>query len=103
MAAIESFMRASGTKAVIIGEMLELGNFSKKEHLRIINLLEEKKIQSFLVGDQFFQNKIISDNLFFYRNKKDLMNKFPLSKINAKNILIKGSRSVEMEKILESI
>ena len=103
MAAIESFMHASGTKAVIIGEMLELGNFSKKEHLRIINLLEEKKIQSFLVGDQFFQNKIISDNLFFYRNKKDLMNKFPLSKINAKNILIKGSRSVEMEKILESI
>ena len=103
MAAIESFMQASGTKAVIIGEMHELGNFSKKEHLRIINLLEEKKIQSFLVGDQFFQNKIISDNLFFYRNKKDLMNKFPLSKINAKNILIKGSRSVEMEKILESI
>ena len=82
--------------------MLELGDFSKKEHLRIINFLEKKKIKSFLVGDQFLQHQKISDNLFFFKNKEDLISKFPLSKIHAENILIKGSRSIEMEKILES-
>lgn len=103
IAALESFIKVSGSKAVLIGEMLELGDFSKKEHLRIINLLEKKKIKSFLVGDQFLQHQKISDNLFFFKNKEDLISKFPLSKIHAENILIKGSRSIEMEKILESI
>ena len=103
MAALESFIKVSGSKAVLIGEMLELGDFSKKEHLGIINLLEKKKIKSFLVGDQFLQHQKISDNLFFFKNKEDLISKFPLSKIHAENILIKGSSSIEMEKILESI
>ena len=81
--------------------MLELGKFSKTEHLKIINNLEKLKIKSFLVGNGFFNLKKHSPYLFFFKTKQDLMDKFPIEKIKSKNILIKGSRSLEMEKILE--
>ena len=101
LAAIESFVKLPGSKALILGEMLELGKFSKTEHQKIINNLEILKIKSFLVGNGFFNLKIDSPHLFFFKTKQDLMDKFPIEKIKSKNILIKGSRSLEMERILE--
>ena len=100
-AAIESFIKLPGSKVIILGEMLELGKFSKTEHQKIINNLEKLKIKSFFVGNEFFNLKKQSPNLFFFKTKEDLLEEYPIEKIKSKNILIKGSRFLEMEKILE--
>ena len=100
-AAIESFVKLKGSKVIIIGEMLELGKFSKTEHQKIIDNLEKLKIKSFFVGNEFFNLKKQNPNLFFFKTKEDLLEEFPIEKIKSKNILIKGSRFLEMEKILE--
>ena len=100
-AAIESFIKLPGSKVIILGEMMELGKFSKTEHQKIINNLEKLKIKSFFVGNEFFNLKKQSPNLFFFKTKEDLLEEFPIEKIKSKNILIKGSRFLEMEKILE--
>ena len=81
--------------------MLELGKFSKTEHQKIIDNLEKLKIKSFFVGNEFFNLKKQNPNLFFFKTKEDLLEEFPIEKIKSKNILIKGSRFLEMEKILE--
>jgi len=55
--AIENFANyRSDKKLVLLGDMFELGEYSHAEHQKIVNLLEEKKLQNVvLVGEEFFK------------------------------------------------
>jgi UDP-N-acetylmuramoyl-tripeptide--D-alanyl-D-alanine ligase len=78
---------------------MELGEYSIKEHENIISLLVEKKLQNtVLVGGDF--GKIKHPFIYFESadSARDWLKDNPIE--NAL-ILIKGSRSTKMEKILE--
>jgi UDP-N-acetylmuramoyl-tripeptide--D-alanyl-D-alanine ligase len=81
--------------------MLELGNFSKDEHIKIINHLYEMDFESvYLVGETFSSINITDSRFKKFNDTKELMNGIDLTKINNKSILIKGSRSIGLEELI---
>ena len=101
--AIDSLLKCSGSKVLILGDMFELGKYSKKEHQSLIDKLDKMKVKAFLVGNEFYRLKKQSIKLLFFKTKKDLISEIKKNKIGQKNILIKGSRAMKMEEILEVI
>ena len=99
-AAIENFAAMKGNKKILLlGAMMELGVESKKEHEAIISLIDKYDWEDVvLVGNNFRELKHKYIN---YDNA--LQVKEWLQKQHLKNaqILIKGSRSMQMEKVLE--
>ena len=91
-------------KIIILGDMLELGEEEIIEHEKIIKLLNQSKLlrkNIFLIGDVF--SKIKNEFQTFY-NKNDLttiINK--KNKLIGKIILIKGSRKLELEKLVKNL
>ena len=102
--ALESFKKTNyKNKMIIVGDMFELGKDSNHYHQEIINELE--KINDciiYIVGEYFYKTKH-SDRIESFSTTKELINN--LSKINISNysILIKGSRGMQLEKIIEFI
>ena len=101
--AIDSFIKFSGPKILILADMFELGQYSNNEHLEIIEQLEKINIKAYFVGERFYKLKKKSDFFLFFKNKKDLIKEISTNKIKEKNILIKGSRIMKMELILDHI
>lgn len=98
--AIKNFRNISSENALLIlGDMRELGNDSEKEHKTIINLINELHFDNvMLVGQEF---KKASDNKFLsFINVDDLINYINQNKISGKKILIKGSNSIHLKKII---
>ncbi len=101
-AAILNFSQLTGdSKVLILGDMLELGEYADEEHLKIIRLIEELSFQRVvLVGPAFGKvNKNSSIQVF---NKVELAVDY-LQKADMQNslILIKGSRGIKLEKTLD--
>jgi UDP-N-acetylmuramoyl-tripeptide--D-alanyl-D-alanine ligase len=83
-------------KLCVLGDMLEMGETSLKEHQAIINLVNELKLESIFIGKEF--SKI---NTTAY-NRTDAFAKFlNENPIKNKTILLKGSRGIELEKLVE--
>ena len=99
---IESFSDISNDiKVVIIGDMLELGENEEKEHLEILNLIHKKSFSRvFLVGKIFTKINNNSDYVCF-KTSEDARNYFLKEKILDSLILIKGSRGIQLEKIID--
>ena len=100
--AIESFEKIDGNKMVILGDMYELGKHEEKEHKKVIELCNSKKIDKCIfIGEIFYRLKNNNSSNYFYKNKSDFFeNK---NQINDANILIKGSRGMKMEEIFNKI
>ena len=99
-AALNSFRDLKSTsKTIILGDMFELGGYSDKSHQDIVDLVVDLKFENaFFVGENF--KKTITSYPKFL-NFDDLKN--CLIKQNIKNnaILIKGSRGMALERIVE--
>ncbi len=101
--AIENFANyPSENKLVLLGDMFELGEYSANEHQMIIDLIIEKKLNSTIfVGQEFFKLNPTEFKTF----KTTAECKTYLSQLNIKNntVLIKGSRSMKMEMLQETL
>lgn len=103
--AIDNFEKQNlKTKVVILGDMLEMGEYSDLEHEKIARQLVNCKIEkAILVGVQFFKLKNQFSQFHFYTNIDELKNEIDVNKISNSTILIKGSRGVQLEKIVNSL
>ena len=89
-------------KVAILGDMFELGEDSLEEHKGIRNLLSnESQVTTFFIGNDFYQNKIEKENLHFYETFDSFLVDFKKLQFENHTILIKGSRGMAMERILE--
>ena len=99
-AAIENLAKIEGNeKILLLGGMMELGKESIAEHAAIIDLISSYEWKAVvLVGGDF--NKINHPYLFF--NSSTEANNW-LGKQHFENsiLLVKGSRCMQMEKVLE--
>lgn len=102
-AAITTFMEdRKSNNALILGDMFELGAQSESEHKKIVDLVEsyEPSIVIF-VGKHFLKHSRQKNHFFESRMQAEqYLKKHPLKN---KRILIKGSRGIELEKLLQFI
>lgn len=99
-AALENFAQFSGSKTIIIGDMLELGDESKNEHQSILDFAQSKNFDSiYLVGKNFHA---LETNTSF-ENTEEFSNYLANHKITTDNVLVKGSRGIALEKIIDLI
>ena len=83
----------------ILGAMRELGEYSHLEHQNIVNMLAERKAENvFLVGEEYMQT---TSPYPVFENVEMLHKYLEEQPIKGKNILLKGSRSTQMEKLLD--
>ena len=98
--AIRSFaVSTAEKKAVILGDMLELGSESEKEHQNILHLLEQFNFdKTILVGNEFRKANQSEKNIAFadVAACRESIAKAPMEGFT---ILIKGSRGIQLEKL----
>ena len=98
--AIENFALMDGeNKIVILGGMMELGNESMKEHATIIDLLSKYKWMQVVVAGKDFIN--LPSSILHFNDATEIAGWFIKQQFKNATILIKGSRSMAMEKVLE--
>lgn len=89
-------------KAVVLGEMLELGNESERFHHEIaalVNSYEFKKV--FLIGKNFEFYRNSSKNICYFASTSDLINYLKEDPIASYYVFVKGSRGNRLEHIVE--
>jgi UDP-N-acetylmuramoyl-tripeptide--D-alanyl-D-alanine ligase len=100
--AIDSFSAIKADhKIIIIGDMLELGEKSQEEHLKVLKMLQSDIAEKvLLVGPVFY--KISAKSGFKAFDKIDKLMEFIRGvPITGNTILIKGSRGMGLEKIYD--
>jgi UDP-N-acetylmuramoyl-tripeptide--D-alanyl-D-alanine ligase len=104
MAALSNFVGIQHeNKCIILGDMLELGDTSAEEHQKITDFIEENSfLEVFLVGPQF-KNTIDRTQKKKFEQVELLTQYLKTQPIENKLILIKGSRGIHLEKVLELI
>jgi len=104
MAALKNFGAIQhANKCLILGDMLELGDASAEEHQKITDFIEEQAFSDvYLVGPQF-KNTIDRTQKKKFEQVELLSIYLKTQPIENKLILIKGSRGIHLEKVLDLI
>lgn len=102
-AAIESFIDVTAkAKLVILGDMLELGQYTHEEHQAIIDQLKKGGIDhAILVGSHFCASK--TEGFSAFKNTAEAKNHLANQSILDHTILIKGSRGIALEQLLDQL
>lgn len=101
-AAIRNFAGLNSAKPLLIlGDMLELGSESHNEHQQIIQLVGEMGFKDvFLVGKEFLSIEV-PDHMKRYADVSSLGEALSATVPKGFDILLKGSRGIRLEKVLE--
>ncbi len=99
---IQSFMKFKKVeKILILGDMHEIGKTSLIEHERILNSVKNNKdLKIFLVGRIFNQLKFNSGRIYFFNEIDELIEYFKKKLVTGHTIFLKGSRKINLEKVI---
>ena len=98
--ALENFKQANGSpKMVILGEMKELGAYSREEHQKIVDWLRDSGMTVLLVGKNFEE---CADSNFctYFETTAGLLAWLQQSPVSGCSILVKGSRANGLEEVI---
>lgn len=100
-AAIENFASMKmKSKFLILGDMLELGKESEKEHLDLLDLLDKNELSDTLLVGEIFSKLRSSYKFKTYETVDDLIVYLEEIGLKDKYILVKGSRGIKLEKVI---
>ncbi|MGZ0015065.1 UDP-N-acetylmuramoyl-tripeptide--D-alanyl-D-alanine ligase [Yeosuana sp. AK3] len=89
-------------KVAILGDMFELGQEAEKEHQNIVDLASALVLDRIiLIGANFYKTKIVSPKVEVFESFEDFKNNYNLSQLEFATFLIKGSRGMALERIME--
>ena len=102
-ASITSFVNNKKNKgSVILGDMFELGKYAVTAHQKIINQLESTDVESILtVGEHFLKTQSNDPRVLAFHTLDEIINYITQNPFVDTEILIKGSRGMTMEKLLD--
>ncbi|MBL3548967.1 UDP-N-acetylmuramoyl-tripeptide--D-alanyl-D-alanine ligase [Chryseobacterium sp. KMC2] len=98
---LNNFISFEGRKTIIIGDMLELGAESEKEHQNILKLAQDLNFDEIITVGKHFK-AVNSSNLAF-EDTSSLIEYLKQTPIQSENILLKGSRGIALEKVIDFI
>lgn len=90
-----------GVKMAIVGEMLELGEDSKKEHQAIANLCGKLDLDRLVFAGGSFGGIDLPSGALFFPNTASLRDWFAGQDIRGMFLLVKGSRGNKLETIFQ--
>ncbi len=102
--ALKNFVELDAdNKTLILGDMRELGEDSQKEHKQIVDFIIENGFEDvYLIGEEFY--KAATDKeLNCYKNVSEFRESFENKGLKNRFILIKGSRGISLEKIIDML
>lgn len=100
LVAIENFAKLEGEKKYLfLGGMMELGNESIQEHQQLIEQLKKLKLDNCLLVGGDFAN--VNHPYQFFENVTEAADWLKANIPSNAHLLIKGSRSIKMEKLLD--
>jgi UDP-N-acetylmuramoyl-tripeptide--D-alanyl-D-alanine ligase len=99
--AINEFMGQDfSNKVIVLGDMFEMGQYSRNEHLAIVELLNSTTgIECYLIGKEF--SEVATDKYKSFRDTDNFIVYLKSYPLKGKHILLKGSRGVQLEKCLD--
>lgn len=99
--AIENLAKFDGPKIALLGAMKELGQYSLEEHTQILYKARMQNIDQIVaIGNEYFSENKIKD-VVYLKNNLEAKDWLQSQKTENTTILIKGSRGMALEKILE--
>jgi UDP-N-acetylmuramoyl-tripeptide--D-alanyl-D-alanine ligase len=98
--AIENFVKMQADqKILMLGGMMELGDESESEHKKIVDLIDAFQWEHVvLVGKQF---EMYRNRYLYFEDSDQAANWFKSMNFRRVSVLLKGSRSMKMEKVIE--
>lgn len=104
-AAIVNFKQLEvSSKIAVLGDMYELGDSSEEEHLKIAKMAGKSGFDRVFLCGAFFSKVPIEDtNIIKSMSREDLSVELQKLNLKGKHLLIKGSRGMGLEKIVDSI
>jgi UDP-N-acetylmuramoyl-tripeptide--D-alanyl-D-alanine ligase len=103
VAALDNFSNYPGDrKMCILGDMLELGEYAYAEHQKIIELAKNSGFEKVVcVGEHFFKHRFDDPAFRFFADTRLAAEWFADQETNGYTILIKGSRKIQLETMVE--
>lgn len=101
MNALKAFLSSNDerNRTIILGDMLELGKYSREEHGKVVEFLRSKtNILVYLVGDEFCR-AAAGSALKCFASTELLIKHLESNPITNNFILLKGSRGIALEKV----
>ena len=98
--ALDNLMLVEGRKAALLGAMRELGAESEEEHRKVVARL--KGIEAYLVGEEFIQ-AAAGSGIRAFATSDDLAAYLQQHPLQDCVVLVKGSRSTRMEKVIAAL
>ena len=101
-AALDNFisLKSDSEKALILGDMLELGKDSEAEHRKIVEMIAASGIKKVMLVGQNFAS-VAKSGMSTFKNVDELIPVLTDNKLNGCLILIKGSNSMKLTKVVE--
>ena len=100
--ALENFDKMDHPKkAVILGDMLELGEDAETEHKKILDQVLSMKLDKVILVGNIFCNLSYPDNVLCFQDSKASQNWIIQNKLEGYLILVKGSRGIKLESVAE--
>ena len=103
-AALKNFSLMEGAhKIVFLGEMAELGNESKAEHEKLVEMLRQNNFEKIILVGTHFAEFASSFPAEYFSSSAEAGNWLRQQQVRDSLILIKGSRSSRMEIVLDAL
>ena len=94
-------VRPDTPKIAVLGEMLELGKYSKKEHQKIAARAAKAKFEwVFLVGEEFGRIELPNERFRYFATTEELREFWKSEQFSGYTVLVKGSRGVKLEALV---
>jgi UDP-N-acetylmuramoyl-tripeptide--D-alanyl-D-alanine ligase len=91
-------------KIAILGDMFEIGENALQEHQQIVDLIERSDFDKcILIGEIFSKTKIVDKRIVQFKTFDEFKNESDKIQIKNTTILIKASRGMALERVLDII
>lgn len=105
-AALDNFASViAPCKLALLGDMRELGDESVAEHVKVLRQLEAFGLNACLVGEEFAKALRVTGLSGFssFGTSEELASWLDAHPVSGCTLLVKGSRGIQMEKVLNSL